>query len=121
MTELYNKLAKTAERLIKKYGYNKAEYTRQTKTKAGWKNEFQTETVEVDIIVLPSSKYSRETFRLQGEKAMLDNNYVAYMPHSDFVPNVNDVFTVNDTTHTVQSVVRINPNGKDVLYKLDLK
>ena len=52
---------------------------------------------------------------------MLDNNYVAYMPHSDFVPNVNDVFTVNDTTHTVQSVVRINPNGKDVLYKLELK
>ena len=119
--DIYDRLALTAERLIKKYGYNKARYTRQVAVKEGWKNEFEQKTFIVDIIVLPSSKYSRETFRMQGELTMLDNNYIAYMPHSNFVPNVNDVFTVNNTTHTVMSVVRINPKGKDVLYKLELK
>lgn len=121
MTVLYDRLGKTAERLIKKYGYNKAKYTRQIKAEKGWKNEFDTKVVLVDIIVLPSPKYSRETFKLQGEKAMLDNNYVAYMPYSGFTPNINDVFTVNNVTHTVNSVIRINPNGKDVLFKLELK
>lgn len=121
MTQLYNTLSKTAERLIKKYGYNSAEYIRQIETKNGWKNEFDRKVEKVNIIVLPSSKYSKETYRLQGEKAMSDNNYVAYMPYSGFVPTINDVFTVNGINHTVQSVVQINPNGKNVLFKLELK
>lgn len=121
MAQIYNRLSKTAERLIKKYGYNKVEYQRQSDVKNGWKNEFQTVTVIVDIIVLPSPKYSRESFRLQGEKAMLDNNNIAYMPYSDFVPNINDSFKINNKTFTVQSVVELNPNGKQILYKLELK
>mgnify|MGYP000965280731 FL=1 len=52
---------------------------------------------------------------------MVDNNYIAYMPHSNFVPTINDTFTVKGVTYSIQSVVRINPNGKDVLYKLELK
>ena len=121
MADIYDRLSSTAKRLIKKYGYNKAKYNRQVKSEQGWRNEFETKTVLVDIIVLPSPKYSRETFRLQGERAIVDNNYVAYMPHSNLVPTVNDTFTVNGITHSVQSIVRINPNGKDVLYKLELK
>lgn len=121
MADIYDRLSQTAIRLIKKYGYNKAQYNRQIKTEENWNNEFEIKSVLVDIIVLPSPKYSRETFRIQGEKAMTDNNYIAYMPHSDFVPTINDTFTVNDVTHSIQSVVRINPNGKDVVYKLELK
>jgi hypothetical protein len=121
MANIYDRLSQTATRLIKKYGYNKAKYYRQVKTEESWNNEFETKTVLVDIIVLPSPKYSRETFRLQGERAMVDNNYIAYMPHSNFVPTINDTFTVKGVTYSIQSVVRINPNGKDVLYKLELK
>lgn len=121
MVDIYDRLSETASRLINKYGYSKAEYHRQVKTQESWKNEFEIETVLVNIIVLPSPKYSRETFRLQGEKAMVDNNYIAYLPNTSFVPTINDTFTVNGTTYTIQSIVRINPNGKDVLYKLELK
>lgn len=121
MTDIYNRLSQTATRLIKKYGYNKAKYYRQVKTEENWNNEFEIKTVLVDIIVLPSPKYSRETFRIQGERAMVDNNYVAYMPQTNFVPTINDTFTVKGVTYSIQSVVRINPNGKDVLYKLELK
>lgn len=121
MVQLYDRLTKTAERLIKKYGYNKALYNRQSDVKNGWKNEFQTITEAVDIIVLPSPKYSRESYRLQGEKAMLDNNNIAYMPYSGFVPNINDSFKVSGKVYTVQSVVELNPNGQKILYKLELK
>lgn len=121
MTKLYDKLEQTALRLINKYGYNKAKYYRQVEVKNNWSNEFELEEKIVDIIVLPSSKYSRETNRLQGEKAMLDYNYNAYLSTQEFIPNINDYFIVNDTTHTVMSVIRINPNGKDVVFKLELK
>lgn len=121
MVKLYDTLHRTALRLIKKYGYNKAKYIRQLETTESWNNDFTTEEKIVDIIVLPSSKYSKETNRIQGNKDMLDHNYVAYMPHSDFIPNINDYFTVNGVNYTVLSMVRINPNGKDIIYKLELK
>lgn len=121
MTKLYDNLEKTALRLIKTYGYNKAKYFRQESVKDGWENDFILKEEIVDIIVLPSSKYSRETNRMQGEKAMLDHNYNAFLSTQKFVPNINDYFEVNGTTYTVVSVIRYNPNGKDVVFKLELK
>lgn len=121
MTKLYDNLEKTALKLIKKYGYSKSRYFRQESVKDGWENDFVITEEEVDIIVLPSSKYSRETNRMSGEKAMLDHNYNAYLSTQKFVPNVNDYFEVNGVTHTVVSVVRYNPNGKDIVFKLELK
>lgn len=121
MSELDRVLNETAKRLIKKYGYSKAEYNRQVEVKNGWKNEFKTETELVDIIVLPSSKYSRETFKIQGEKAMLDNNYIAYLPHTTFTPTINDNFKINDISYSVVSVVMIAPSGNSIIYKLELK
>ena len=121
MSNLYQRLHGVASRLIKKYGYNKVLYRRQVAIASGWKNQFDVEELEVDIIVLPSSKYSKETYRLQNEKAMVDNNYIAYMPYTNFIPEINDTFVAGGVTHTVMSIVRINPNGTDILFKLELK
>lgn len=121
MTKLYDRLEQTAIRLIETYGYNKARYFRQENVKDGWDNDFVIKEEEVDIIVLPSSKYSRETNRVQGEKGMLDHNYNAFLSTQKFVPNINDYFEVGGVTYTVVSVIRYNSNGKDVVFKLELK
>lgn len=121
MTQLYDRLNKTAHRLITKYGYNKAEFYRQLEPLQGWKNDFETVTEIVDIIVLPSPKYSRETYRLQNAKDMVDNNYIAYMADNGFTPTVNDTFKAGETIYAIQSVVAIKPNGKDIVYKMELK
>ena len=86
-----------------------------------WYSDFETKELLTDVIVLPSSKYSRETVKKQGEKDMVDNNYIAFIPHTNFVPKINDYFVVNGVTYTILTIIRINPNGKDVIYKLELK
>lgn len=121
MTKLYEKLYKTVHRLITKYGYNQIEYYRQIDIANSWNNDFDIVTEIVDIIVLPSPKYSRETYRLQNAKDMVDNNYIAYLADYGFTPTVNDTFKAGETTYTIQSVVAIKPNGKDIVYKMELK
>ena len=121
MTKLYDRLNATALRLIKKYGYSKAKYYQQVESNQDWYNEFETKELETDVIVLPSSKYSRETVKKQGDKDMVDSNYIAFIPHTNFTPKINDYFIVNDITYTILTIIRINPNGRDVIYKLELK
>ena len=117
--DLYYKLA---HKLIQKYGYNKVDYVQQVKVENNiWNDEFSQKVRKVNAVILPSDKYSRETFRLQNEKNIIDSNYIAFMPYSGFVPNINDLIRTNTYTHTILSVKELAPNGEKVLYKLELK
>lgn len=111
----------TAQRLIKKYGCTNVTYYQQVEVGNKWENDFQIVEKQTDVIVLPSRKYSRETDKFQGEKDMIEHNYIGYIPYSDFVPKINDSFKLNDVTYTILNVVRINPNGKDIIYQVELR
>lgn len=108
--------------MIKKYGYSKAIYI-QYENGTGWRGE-QTEVThnDIEIIVLPSEKYSRETYRFQNEKDLPDSNCVAYIANIKFVPSINDKFIINGTTYTILSVDQICPDGHiQVLFRLEVK
>lgn len=121
MVQLYNSLHNTAIRLIKKYGYSKAEYYHQIELANEWDNTFNSKLLLVDIIILPSSKYSRETYKLQSNRDLIESNYLAYMPHSNFIPTINDYLIVNGVRYEILNIIRINPNGTDIIYKMELK
>ena len=119
---VFNIYYKLAHKLIKKYGYNKVDYVQQVKVENNiWNDEFSQKIRKVNIVILPSDKYSRETFRLQNEKNIVDSNYIGFIPNHGFVPNLNDLIRTDTYTYTILSVREISPNGEKVLYKLDLK
>lgn len=119
---VYDSFKRLAKKLIKKYGYNNVDFVRQIKLENNiWNEEFSQEIKKVNVIILPSQKYSRETFRLQNEKNVIDSNYIAYMEHYGFVPNINDLIRTKTYTYTIVSVIEIAPNGEKIVYKLELK
>ena len=119
----FDKFARLAHKLIDKYGYQKAVLMRQVKlnTEDFWNSEFELKPEKIKICILPSQKYSRETYRVEGDKTMADSNYVGYMPHYGFVPTINDKITVKDNEFSVVRVIEIAPNGEKIMFKLELK
>ena len=119
---LYLRFNLLAKRLIKKYGYNKVKLVHQTKTGNSWENDFVEKTYLTDCLIVPSSKYSKETYRLNGGKDIVENNYVAFIPHTTFKPTFNDKIVTKNEEYTIVSVIAINPDGsQEIIYKLELK
>lgn len=119
---LYKRFNLLAQRLIKKYGYNRVRLVRAVKTGNSWENNFEEKTVYIDCLIVPSSKYSKESYRLSGSKDIVENNYVGFIPHTNFTPTINDRIITNTGEFTVVSVININPDGsQEILYKLELK
>ena len=112
-----------AHKLINKWGYQKATIARQVKlnTEEFWNSDFEIKYEKIKICILPLKKYSRETYRVEGDKTMADSSYMGYMPNYGFVPTINDKITVKDNEFTIVSVIEINPNGEKILFKLELK
>lgn len=119
---LYLRFNLLAKRLIKKYGYSKVKLVQQTKTGNSWENDFTEKTYLTDCLIVPSSKYSKETYRLNGGKDIMENNYVAFIPHTTFKPTLNDKIVTKNEEYTIASVIAINPDGsQEIIYKLELK
>lgn len=119
---LYKRFNLLAKKLIKKYGYNKIRLIRQIKTGHSWENNFEEETVYTDCLIVPSSKYSKENYRLNSGKDIVENNYIGFIPHTDFIPTINDRLVTDNGEFTIVSVTNINPDGsQQILYKLELK
>lgn len=119
---LYKRFNLLAKRLINKYGYSKVKLVRQVNTGNSWENDFTEKTYLTDCLIVPSSKYSKETYRLNGGKDIVENNYVAFIPHTTFKPTVNDKIVTKTEEFSVVSVISINPDGsQEILYKLELK
>ena len=119
---LYKRFNLLAKRLINKYGYSKVKLVRQVNTGNSWENDFTEKTYLTDCLIVPSSKYSKETYRLNGGKDIVENNYVAFIPHTTFKPTINDKIVTKTEEFSVVSVISINPDGsQEILYKLELK
>ena len=119
---LYKRFNVLAQKLIKKYGYNKIRLIRQVKTGHSWENNFEEQTVYTDCLIVPSSKYSKENYRLNSGKDIVENNYICFIPHTDFIPTINDRIVTDTETFTIVSVTNLNPDGsQQILYKLELK
>ena len=120
---VFNIYYKLAHKLINKWGYQKATIARQVKlnTEEFWNSDFEIKREKIKICILPLKKYSRETYRVEGDKTMVDSNYIGYMPNYGFLPTINDKITVKDNEFTIVSVIEINPNGEKILFKLELK
>lgn len=119
---LYKRFNLLAKRLINKYGYSKVKLVRQVNTGNSWENDFTEKTYLTDCLIVPSSKYSKETYRLNGGKDIVENNYVAFIPHTTFKPTINDKIVTKTEEFTIVSVISINPDGsQEILYKLELK
>lgn len=120
---VFDKFDKLAHKLINKWGYQKATIARQVKlnTEEFWNSDFEIKYEKIKICILPLKKYSRETYRVEGDKTMADSSYMGYMPNYGFVPTINDKITVKDNEFTIVSVIEINPNGEKILFKLELK
>lgn len=117
--DIYYRLA---HRLIKKWGYNRVDFIRQLKVENNiWNDEFSQEVKKVNVVILPSDKYSHGTYRLQNEKNIVDSNFMGFMPYHGFIPNINDLIRTKSYTYTIVSVIEISPNGEKILYKLELK
>lgn len=119
---LYKRFNLLAKRLIAKYGYNKVKIVRQVKNGNSWENTFEQRTFTTDCLIVPSSKYSKESFRINGKYDIVESNYVAFIPHTNFVPTVNDKIVTKSEEFTILSVIKVNPDGsQEILYKMELK
>lgn len=110
-----------ANELLTEYSYSDAFYRKIAKDEIT--GEIITEEeFQIKIVILPSPKYSKET--LKYKEQVIDSDYLAYMyPLEQVNVGLNDVIydLLTDTTFTIEHVVKLAPNGKNILYKLGLK
>lgn len=119
---LYKRFNLIAKRLIAKYGYSKVKIVKQIKNGNSWENNFEEQTFLTNCVIVPSSKYSKESFRINGKYDIVENNYIAFIPHTNFTPTVNDKIVTKNDEFTVVSVIKVNPDGsQEILYKLELQ
>lgn len=119
---LYNRMRTLAKRLINKYGYKKVKYIQQSVSNSSWKGELSSNEYTIDCLILPSQKYSKETYRVNGSFDIADSNYMAFIPYSDFVPTINDLIITQLKEFTIVSVIEISPDGDyPIIFKLELK
>ena len=119
---LYNRMRTLAKRLINKYGYKKVKYIQQSVSNSSWKGELSSNEYTTDCLILPSQKYSKETYHVNGSFDIADSNYTAFIPYSDFIPTINDLIITQLKEFTIVSVIEISPDGDyPIIFKLELK
>ena len=121
--KLADKMNAVALRLIKKYGYAKAKakLIQQVQIGNSWENNFKREEFAVNIIIVPSPKYSKETAKINGKYDFVESTQLAFIADREVVPTVNDIVKTDKDEYTIQTVVKVAPDGTDIVYKLELK
>lgn len=119
---LYKRFNELANRLIKKYGYSDVKIARQVKVGNDWENNFETVYHKSPCLILPSQKYSKESFKINTAFDISESNYVAFLPYTKFIPTLNDRIITNLGEYSIVSIVRFNFNGEqEIMFKLELK
>lgn len=119
---LYNRMRALAKRLINKYGYKKVKYIQQSVNNNSWKGELSSNEYTINCLILPSQKYSKETYRVNESFDIADSNYTAFIPYSNFIPTINDLIITQLKEFTIVSVIEISPDGDyPIIFKLELK
>lgn len=70
------------------------------------------------IALLPTDRYTFETFRFQKNSEIQIGYEMAYMAQQTFVPNIKDKILDGVNTLTVEDMAVVHPDGRDILYIL---
>lgn len=122
MSAFYEKMAKVADRLISKFGKTEVDYFHVIEKGEDWDKALFVEEHKVNLIILPSDKYSKEVLRLNSSFNIVDSDNLVFMSDVDFKPSLSDYFVLNGKKYTIINVVNIEPDGQtNVVYKLGVK
>lgn len=119
----YDRMIALATRLIAKRGQPVKWVTvRNTENPAEPWNPGESVTTEYPgtmVAVVPTDRYTFESFRLEKNSDVQIGYEMGYMAQQPFEPNLKDTFVdAKGVTYTIEDMSIVHPDGRSILYIL---